>query len=132
MGELVSFTLTNNYDETEDVFNTLDKTLKMAVGGGSKDDDNAVVKEQVLKLLKETRVPVSQKDFIYHMNKIITIILGMMLHNGFLTFTKYHKMKCAHRADMEEMLDTSDSSLYEAKNDVFGVLDRAIEKDFAK
>merc|ERR1711962_1438267 len=55
----------------------------------------------------------------------ITIILGMMLHVGVLTFTKFHQMKCAHRADMEDMVS---SSYYDPNADVFGVLERAIDK----
>merc|ERR1711962_647080 len=55
----------------------------------------------------------------------ITIILGMMLHVGVLTFTKFHKMKWAHRADMEDMVS---SSYYDPNADVFGVLERAIDK----
>merc|ERR1712240_695695 len=50
---------------------------------------------------------------------------GMMLHVGVLTFTKFHQMKCTHRADMEDMVS---SSYYDPNADVFGVLERAIDK----
>merc|ERR1711962_1396492 len=125
MRELVALTTERGYDETDDVFGTLDKALKIDIARSSKDADDQAVQEQVAQLLKQTRVPVSQKDFVYHMNKIITIILGMMLHVGVLTFTKFHQMKCAHRADMEDMVS---SSYYDPNADVFGVLERAIDK----
>merc|ERR1712096_199414 len=54
----------------------------------------------------------------------ITIILGMMLHVGVLTFTKFNQMKITHRADMDEMLD----SHYDSHSDVFGVLERTVER----
>merc|ERR1712183_1134168 len=125
MKVLISLTTAKGYVENDDVFGTLDKALKSAkVDGSSKDRDNEAVQKQVRELLKQTRVPVSEKDFVYHMNKIITIILGMMLHVGVLTFTKFHQMKCTHRADMEDMV----TSAYDPNADVFGVLERAIEK----
>merc|ERR1712013_836884 len=58
------------------------------------------------------------------MNKIITIILGLMLEIHVLTFTRFHQLKCTHRADMEEMVPAS----LDPTIDVFGVLERAIEK----
>merc|ERR1712142_968985 len=125
MKVLIGLTTAKGYVENDDVFGTLDKALKSAkVDGTSKDRDNDAVQKQVRELLKQTRVPVSEKDFVYHMNKIITIILGMMLHVGVLTFTKFHQMKCTHRADMEDMVTTA----YDPNADVFGVLERAIEK----
>merc|ERR1712183_695881 len=125
MKVLISLTTAKGYVENDDVFGTLDKALKSAkVDGTSKDRDNDAVQKQVRELLRQTRVPVSEKDFVYHMNKIITIILGMMLHVGVLTFTKFHQMKCTHRADMEDMV----TSAYDPNADVFGVLERAIEK----
>merc|ERR1712183_908022 len=125
MKVLIGSTTAKGYVENDDVFGTLDKALKSAkVDGSSKDRDNEAVQKQVRELLKQTRVPVSEKDFVYHMNKIITIILGMMLHVGVLTFAKFHQMKCTHRADMEDMV----TSAYDPNADVFGVLERAIEK----
>merc|ERR1712183_495948 len=75
--ELIGHTTAQEYNEGEDVFASLDKALKLS-GVRTKSEDDAAIGEQVALLLKQTRVPVSQKDFIYHMNKIITIILGMM------------------------------------------------------
>merc|ERR1712142_591027 len=125
MKVLIGLTTAKGYVENDDVFGTLDKALKSAkVDGTSKDRDNDAAQKQVRELLRQTRVPVSEKDFVYHMNKIITIILGMMLHVGVLTFTKFHQMKCTHRADMEDMVTTA----YDPNADVFGVLERAIEK----
>merc|ERR1711953_603834 len=121
--ELIGHTTAQEYNEGEDVFASLDKALKLS-GVRTKSEDDAAIGEQVALLLKQTRVPVSQKDFIYHMNKIITIILGMMLHVGVLTFTKFNQMKITHRADMDEMLD----SHYDSHSDVFGVLERAVER----
>merc|ERR1712183_378902 len=125
MKVLIGLTTAKGYVENDDVFGTLDKALKSAkVDGSSKDRDNEAVQSQVRELLRRLRVQVSEKDFVYHMNKIITIILGMMLHVGVLTFTKFHQMKCTHRADMEDMV----TSAYDPNADVFGVLERAIEK----
>merc|ERR1712183_1216023 len=121
--ELIGHTTAQEYNEGEDVFASLDKALKLS-GVRTKSEDDTAIGEQVALLLKQTRVPVSQKDFIYHMNKIITIILGMMLHVGVLTFTKFNQMKITHRADMDEMLD----SHYDSHSDVFGVLERAVER----
>merc|ERR1712142_809698 len=121
--ELIGHTTAQEYNENDDVFGTLDKALKLG-GIRTKSEDDTAIGEQVALLLKQTRVPVSQKDFIYHMNKIITIILGMMLHVGVLTFTKFNQMKITHRADMDEMLD----SHYDSHSDVFGVLERAVER----
>jgi len=125
--ELVNLSDVKDYNESEDVFSSLDNSLKTTIGGRSKEDDNTLVKEQVSKLLKDTRVPVSPKDFIFHMNKIITIVLGMMLHKNALTFSKFQRLKCSHREDMDEILNTNESQPYIPENDIFSALEREIK-----
>ena len=63
-----------------------------------------VIQVCVTQMLQETHVPVSERDYKYHMEQIVLIRLGNLLKAGQLTFHKYNTIKQQHLHDIKEAL----------------------------
>ena len=98
MDDMMLDQVIDEHDPRTDLFAKMDGAMRRARRLASRhvDDDTLVVKE-VEHLLGQTKVPVSERDLIFHMDHVILIRFGRMVQRATLTFTKYNKMKDAHR-----------------------------------
>merc|ERR1711962_939566 len=120
------------YDNDADVFARLDEAvtkhpiiIKLSMSGEKPRvaEQDKVIQVCVTQMLQETHVPVSERDFKYHMEQIVLIRLGNLLKAGQLTFHKYNTIKQQHLHDIKEALRNFEIDSYDFSTDIFTRLD---------
>merc|ERR1711962_528623 len=86
-------------------------------------EQDKVIQIVVTQMLQETHVPVSDRDYKYHMEQIALIRLGNLLKSGTLTFHKYNTVKQQHLADIKDALRNNEIDSYDYPTDIFTRLD---------
>merc|ERR1712168_1668071 len=89
-------------------------------------EQDKVIQVVVTQMLQETHVPVSDRDYKYHMEQIALIRLGNLLKAGTLTFHKYNTMKQQHLQDVKEAIRNKEVDRYDFTTDIFTKLDLQI------
>merc|ERR1712119_91688 len=86
-------------------------------------EQDKVIQVVVTQMLQETHVPVSDRDYKYHMEQIALIRLGNLLKSGTLTFHKYNTIKQQHVQEIKEALRNNEVDGYDWNTDIFTRLD---------
>merc|ERR1719262_465263 len=84
-------------------------------------DEDTLIQKEVTNLLQQTRVPISQKDLVFHMEHVVLIRFGHMAQKATLTFEKYSQLKKDYRKSIKE-----DVAIYDFNGDVFAKVDTMI------
>merc|ERR1712202_111656 len=132
MDEHVRFREIDTYDHSVDVFARLDEAvtkhpiiIELSLSGAKPrvSEQDKVIQVVVTQMLQETHVPVSDRDYKYHMEQIALIRLGNLLKSGTLTFHKYNTIKQQHVQEIKEALRNFEVDGYDWNTDIFTRLD---------
>merc|ERR1712202_52147 len=132
MDEHVRFREIDTYDHSVDVFARLDEAvtkhpiiIELSLSGTKPrvSEQDKVIQVVVTQMLQETHVPVSDRDYKYHMEQIALIRLGNLLKSGTLTFHKYNTIKQQHVQEIKEALRNNEVDGYDWNTDIFTRLD---------
>merc|ERR1739838_672271 len=135
MKSRVQFKEVEFYDSDNDVFAKLDAAVtnhpiivKIMTAGAipKREEHDKVIQIAITKLLEETRIPITTRDFKYHMEQIIMIRMGNLLKAGTLTFHKYNTMKQEHVQDIKDAIRNGEVESYDFSTDIFTKLDVVI------
>merc|ERR1712183_1156997 len=132
MDEHVRFREIDTYDHSVDVFARLDEAvtkhpiiIELSLSGAKPrvSEQDKIIQVVVTQMLQETHVPVSDRDYKYHMEQIALIRLGNLLKSGTLTFHKYNTIKQQHVQEIKEALRNNEVDGYDWNTDIFTRLD---------
>merc|ERR1711962_1168695 len=132
LDEHVRYREIDTYDHSVDVFARLDEAItkhpiiiQLTMSGAKPKvvEQDKVIQIVVTQMLQETHVPVSDRDYKYHMEQIALIRLGNLLKSGTLTFHKYNTVKQQHLADIKDALRNNEIDSYDYPTDIFTRLD---------
>merc|ERR1712013_694308 len=132
MAEHVRYREIDMYDNDADVFARVDEAVtkhpiivKLSMSGDKPRmaEQDKVIQVVVTQMLQETHVPVTERDFKYHMEQMVLIRLGNLLKAGQLTFHKYNSIKQHHLQDIKDALRYGEIDSYDWITDIFTRLD---------
>merc|ERR1712183_859772 len=118
MNRLVEENILQEHETNTDIFARLDNEMKETKHTSYITDEDTLIQKAVTNLMQQTKVPVSQKDYIYHMEHIVLIKLGRLAQKCTLTFTKYKRIKENQREKGSDEIET-----YNPNDDIFSMID---------